>query len=212
MNRIIKKIKGLVRRAVRQYNTLGGGNNIRGVSWSRRLGNFVIAGTNNTVDIRSRLPKEVRIAVFGNNHRLVVEDGVVFKSGQIWFEDYDCEMVIGSGTTIEAAELAVAENGTKLTIGRDCMFSRGIRISTTDSHSILSVETECRINPARDIEIKDHVWLGYNVTINKGVTVGENSVVAGNSVVTKPVPSNSIVAGVPARVVKTGIFWSRQRV
>ena len=61
------------------------------------------------------------------------------------------------------------------------------------------------------IEIQNHVWLGYNVNINKGVIIEENSVVAGHSLVTKSAPSNSIVAGLPAKVVKTGITWSRTR-
>lgn len=162
--------------------------------------------------MRSRLPKDVCIFIYGNNHRLVIEEEVTFKQGKVWFEDHDCEIRIGAGTTIEEAELSVAENGTKIIIGKDCMFSKGVHVTTTDSHSIMSVESGQRTNMAEDIEIQNHVWLGYNVNINKGVTIEENSVVAGHSVVTKSVPSNSIVAGLPAKVVKTGITWSRTRV
>lgn len=90
------------------------------------------------------------------------------------------------------------------------MFSKGVRVTITDSRSIMSVESGQRINAAKDIEIQNHVWLGYNVNINKGIIIEENSVVAGHSVVTKSVPSNSIVAGLHAKVVKTGITWSRQ--
>lgn len=188
------------------------GNNVRGISLLRRFYSFEIVGVNNTIDVRSRLPKDVRIFIYGNNHRLVIEEGVTFKQGKVWFEDHDCEIRIGAGTTIEEAELSVAENGTKIIIGKDCMFSKGVRVTTTDSHSIMSVESGQRINTAKDIEIQNHVWLGYNVNINKGVIIEENSVVAGHSVVTKSVPSNSIVAGLPAKVVKTGITWSRTRV
>lgn len=58
---------------------------------------------------------------------------------------------------------------------------------------------------AKPIIIEDNVWIGANARINKGVTVGENSIVAANSVVTKDVPKNSIAAGNPARIVKTDI-------
>lgn len=196
----------------RLCSKLGIGNNIHGISLLRIFVNFKIVGTNNTIDVRSRLPKDVCIFIYGNNHRLIIEEGVVFKKGQIWFEDHDCEIYVGAGTTIEEADLSVAENGTKITIGNDCMFSKGVRITTTDSHSIISIESGQRVNISKDIEIRRHVWLGYDVSINKGVLIEENSVVAGRSVVTKSVPSNSIVAGLPAKVVKNGITWSRARI
>ena len=55
------------------------------------------------------------------------------------------------------------------------------------------------------IIIGENCWIGSNVRICKGVTIGDNSVVAACSVVTKDVPANCIVAGNPAKVVKTDI-------
>ena len=52
------------------------------------------------------------------------------------------------------------------------------------------------------VKIGDNVWIGMNAVILKGVTIGENSVVAAGSVVTKSVESNAVVAGNPATVVK----------
>lgn len=120
-------------------------------------------------------------------------------------------MCIGARTTIEDAELSVAENGTKLVIGKDCMFSRGIHITTTDSHSIISIETGKRINFAKNVIIGNHVWLGYCVNVNKGVTIGDNSVVASHSLVTKSNLPNSIIAGIPAKLIKNNITWNRAR-
>lgn len=65
----------------------------------------------------------MQISIYGSNHTLVIEEGVTFKKWQIWFEDHDYYLSIGKGTSIEDANLAVAENGTKLTIGKDCMLS-----------------------------------------------------------------------------------------
>lgn len=53
------------------------------------------------------------------------------------------------------------------------------------------------------IRIKKNAWLGANVTVLPGVTIGENSVVSADSTVTKDVPDNVIVAGTPARIIKS---------
>jgi acetyltransferase-like isoleucine patch superfamily enzyme len=54
----------------------------------------------------------------------------------------------------------------------------------------------------KGIVLKRNCWIGANSVILPGVTVGENSVVAAGSVVTKDVPADTVVAGVPARVIK----------
>lgn len=58
---------------------------------------------------------------------------------------------------------------------------------------------------SKPIIICDNVWIGRNSIINKGVTIGENSIVAAGSIVTKNVPANCIVAGNPAKIVKTDL-------
>lgn len=141
----------------------------------------------------------------------MIDENVTIKKGVIWFEDNGCTIKIGKGTTIENAQLAVAEDGSNLHIGSDCMLSSNIRIITTDSHSIVDLSTGLRTNKAADVIIEDHVWIAYNVSVNKGCHIGKNAVIAGNSVVTKDVPCNSIVAGIPAKIVKTNITWDSKR-
>lgn len=65
----------------------------------------------------------------------------------------------------------------------------------------LSLETR-NITYSSPVIIGENVWIGSSSTILPGVTVGDNSVVAAGAVVTKDVPKNAVVAGVPARVVK----------
>lgn len=69
-----------------------------------------------------------------------------------------------------------------------------------------------KFSVSSDIVIGKNVWIGQYARVNKGVTIGDNSIVAANTVVTKDVPENSIVAGNPGRIVKTNIenterFW-----
>lgn len=177
-----------------------------------RFLNLDINGTNNLIIIKGKMSQDVHVMIQGNNHRLIIDKGVVFNKGQIWFEDHDCEIYIGARSTIGEASLAVAESGSKISIGEDCMFSQGIHVVTTDSHSIIKQDSSERINPAKNVLIGDHVWIARGVTINKGVTIESNSVIANNSVVTKSVPCNCIAAGIPAKIVKNNINWLRKRI
>jgi acetyltransferase-like isoleucine patch superfamily enzyme len=95
----------------------------------------------------------------------------------------------------------------KILIGGDCLWGSG-ELMTSDCHSIISQKTGSRINPALNIEIEDHVWFGARFLVLKGALVSRDSVVSTGSIVTSgEYPPNSILAGVPARVVKSGISW-----
>jgi len=59
-----------------------------------------------------------------------------------------------------------------------------------------------RTGPNAPVEIGDNVWLGINVTVTKGVTIGENTLVAAGSIVTKSLPANVVAAGIPAKVIR----------
>ena len=108
-------------------------------------------------------------------------------------------------------ELACIE-GTKIDIGCDCMFSRNIHIRTGDSHSVTNMSGE-RINTSRSIDISNHVWIGTEVIVLKGCSVGENSVVGAGSILSgKSYRGNSVIAGVPAKEIKQEITWKRERI
>ena len=109
--------------------------------------------------------------------------------------------------------LLAACESKKITVGNDCMFSNKIQLRTSDSHSILD-ENAKRINLGGDIEIGNHVWIGNEVMVLKGTTIPDNCIVGARSIVTASLcaPPNSIIAGIPARVVKTNINWKRERI
>lgn len=191
----------------------GTGNTIqRGTALLRRV-RVTVHGDNNrlTFDEGARLAN-VTITVRGNGHRLHIGAGVRLNHTELAFEDAGCTITIGAGTTIDGAHIAAAESGSAVTIGEDCMFSQGIYIATTDSHSILDAETRERINPAKDVTIGDHVWIGGWAKIVKGVTIEDSAIVGLGSVVTHSVPAHTAVAGNPARVVRKGVDWVRPRI
>lgn len=121
---------------------------------------------------------------------------------------------IGSYTLLNGA-LIMAEE--RIEIGSHCLISWGVGIADSDFHPLdpkqrwadaEALAPFAANRPARQplrsrpVIIADNVWIGMNSTILKGVTIGENSVVAAGSVVTKPVPANVVVAGNPAVITK----------
>jgi acetyltransferase-like isoleucine patch superfamily enzyme len=92
------------------------------------------------------------------------------------------------------------------------MLSYGIIIRNTDSHSVIDVKSGKRRNPAADIIVGDHVWIGMEALLTKGTHVSNNSIVGARAVLTKPyLDENISLAGVPAKIINTGISWDRKK-
>ena len=121
--------------------------------------------------------------VRGINHRCILQTG---KPGAT-------KITIGnrcgfSGVSIVADKEVVVE---------DCVHvGANAIIGDRDDHS------ELYASRPKPVRICKNVWIGMNATIMKGVTIGENAIVGAGAVVTKDVPTNAIVAGVPAKVIK----------
>lgn len=125
--------------------------------------------------------------------RINVESGAVLSLGS-GYMNYDC----------------VIDCFTSITIGDDVAISERVVIRDSDNHDIMSKGDNCNEDRpmSAPIVIGDHVWIGMNVLVLKGVTIGDGAVVAAGSVVTKDVPPRSLVAGVPAKVIKTDVEWN----
>ncbi|MBI1757717.1 MAG: acyltransferase [Actinobacteria bacterium] len=113
------------------------------------------------------------------------------------------ELVIGHGSNVNGlTKILVA---TSVRIGRDCTFSWDVQVLDNDFHT-LTVNGQPKPATA-PIVIGDRVWVGTRAVILKGVTIGDGAVVAAGAVVTRDVPPNAIVAGVPAAVVGHADAW-----
>lgn len=108
------------------------------------------------------------------------------------------DVEIGDNTWIGPNTALDGSGGLK--IGKFCSISSGVQIVTHDT--IRWSLSGGELAPEREaVEIGDYCFLGSNAVVTKGVKIGDSSVVGANSVVTKNVKPNSIVAGVPARVI-----------
>jgi acetyltransferase-like isoleucine patch superfamily enzyme len=189
------------------------GSNHR-VEWSNSrvmAGRIEISGTNNELIIGSNTRLwETTIKINGNNLRCFIGSHCRLRCLELIVEDNGSSLVIGSDSSGTGARLLAGEGG-RVEIGDDCMMSVGADVRNTDGHSILDLETRERANPAADVRIGKHCWIGLRAQILKGVTIGEQSIVGAGSVVVHDVPPCVIVVGTPARVVRSGITWVRER-
>lgn len=95
----------------------------------------------------------------------------------------------------------------KIVFGNTCRISWEVQALDTDFHKIKTLDGE-HLNPPKDIIIGNHVWIGSRVSIMKGVAIDDDCIVASGSVLTKPVEGkHQIIAGIPAKVVRTGVTW-----
>lgn len=112
----------------------------------------------------------------------------------------NAELTIGSGYLNSNVQIVCTD---KITIGEDVAIARDVIIRDTDSHDILDGKHQ----KTKPVFIGNHVWIGTRAMIMKGVTIGDGAIIAAGAIVTKDVPANCIVAGIPAKVIKTDIEW-----
>lgn len=172
-----------------------------------------VCGHDNIVKIDPGLTRlnNTSINIYGNHCSILIGAGCNLNNCRLYIEDNDGIIDLKRHVTItDYTELAVLE-GKRIIVGEDCLFSRNIYFRTGDSHSILDQSTGKRINPSEDITIGDHVWICQDVRILKGVTIGDNSIVAMGALLTKNIfPSHSIIGGMGGKIIKSGIEWSPQ--
>jgi len=171
-----------------------------------------IIGDNNRINIGSGcVLSNVYFRLRGSGHQIEFGEACrVSRGAVLWFEDREGVLRVGPRTTMVEIHIAVTEKA-KVIIGEDCMFANDIDIRTGDSHSVIDVKTGERLNHAGDVVISRHVWIAPHTVVLKGVDIGEDSIIATGSVVTKSCEAGVIMGGNPAKVIKTDISWKRER-
>jgi acetyltransferase-like isoleucine patch superfamily enzyme len=137
----------------------------------------------------------------------------VGKRGKIRFGRF---VWVGDGTKIRCHEGEVVI-GAKTVLGQECTISAYRRVRIGEQcviadrgmfidfdHGIVEVERPIRVQGIykRDVEVGSNCWIGYGACVLRGVRVGDNSVLGTYSVVTKDVPANAVVGGIPAKVIR----------
>ncbi len=127
-----------------------------------------------------------RWAWIGHGSKIRVHEGEV---------SIGAKTVMGQECTISAYQ--------SVSIGRECIIADRVMLIDFD-HGVVEVDRAIREQGIykRDVRVGHNVWIGYGACVLRGVSVGSNSIVGTNAVVTRDVPENAVVGGVPARTIR----------
>ena len=119
-----------------------------------------------------------------------------------------CRIDIGKGAQLKLCSGFLNYNSTicchtKITIGKECFISENVFIRDSNNHEIV----RAGYVKAAPITIGNHVWIGMGAKILSGVHIGDGAVIASGSIVNKDVPPNTLVGGVPAKVIRENVVW-----
>jgi acetyltransferase-like isoleucine patch superfamily enzyme len=152
----------------------------------------MVSGSRIQIGARCVLCSDSQINALGINHPVVLR---TLRPG--------AEIVIGGDTGMSGGSICAAGS---IRIGTGCLIGANVTLADTDFHALNPVNRRYNRNPdeiaVRPILIEDNVFIGADVVVLKGVTIGKNSVIGAGSVVTRDIPENTIAAGNPAKVIK----------
>lgn len=206
MNFSIKAINNFFQ--IKKYFSIVKNNTLK-IETSLKQSRINIKGQNNFINIKKAKLKRLKIAIYGNNNLLEIDKNCSLRNLDIIIQGNDLKLIIKENTYIAGAHVVCAGKGSSIIIEKDCFIGSNIEIRNNDGHTIF--ENGKVINESRDILIQENVWICENVKVLKGANIGSNSVVALNALVScGGYDNNVILAGVPAKIIKRDITWSRE--
>lgn len=165
------------------------------------------SGNSNVIELNNCEVYNCVIFLRGRGHKLIIEKGARLHNLWIKIIGNENTVHIGSKSSFGSGHIIAGGKGTSIRIGENCMIADGVDIWSTDTHSI--IQNEVLINEPASISIGNHVWIGKDVAVLKGVTIGDNAVVGMRSLVTKNIKANTLNVGFPAKEIKQEINWNR---
>jgi acetyltransferase-like isoleucine patch superfamily enzyme len=148
------------------------------------------------------------LAFIGPGVTIQVADGAHVELGRWSWVGHGCKLRCHEGEISIGAKTVLGQECTisayrHVSIGRECVIADRVMMIDFD-HGMVEVERPVRLQGIykREVRVGNNVWIGYGASILRGVTVGDNAVIGTGAVVTKDVPANAIVGGVPARLIR----------
>jgi acetyltransferase-like isoleucine patch superfamily enzyme len=158
-----------------------------------------------------RLGRRLRLdglAFIGPRCQLEVGPNAVLELGRWSWVGHGCKIRCHEGTVSLGAKSVMGQECTisafqHVSIGRECVIADRSMLIDFD-HGMADVERPIRVQGIykRDVRVGHNVWIGYGACVLRGASIGDNAVVGANAVVTRSVPANAVVGGVPARLIR----------
>lgn len=162
------------------------------------------------------VPPRVRIRCCGNNNRVeFVAPHSNFQAditiGALGEPVHDCLVRFERDCSCAETRIMLMESGSELKVGEGARIAEKTEIWLTDTHAIFDSDGNL-INRGREVTIGKHVWICTRAVIMKNTVIPDDCIVAYGAIVSgrKATEPGSILAGNPAKVVKTGIRWSQE--
>jgi acetyltransferase-like isoleucine patch superfamily enzyme len=152
-----------------------------------RLDGLAFIGPGCSIEVGERGVLELgRWSWLGHGCKVRCHEGVV---------SIGAKSVLGQECTISAYQ--------HVAVGCECVIADRVMLIDFD-HGMVEVERPIRVQGIykRDVNVGHNVWIGYGACVLRGVTIGDNAVIGTNAVVTRSVPANAVMGGVPARIIR----------
>lgn len=179
-----------------------------------KIDGFIIefTGNDSVVELYEPLPTITNCyCKLASNCSITIQSSRYYLNGLCIHQNADfSKLTIGENFSCNPTRILYDEPAQSITIGSGCMFASNIMVRISDAHSIIDMTTGKVLNSGKSIHIGNNVWIANDCTILKGVQIMDNCVIGTRSLVTKPIEqSHALIAGSPAKVKKTNIFWDR---
>jgi acetyltransferase-like isoleucine patch superfamily enzyme len=158
-----------------------------------------------------RLGRRLRLdglAFVGPRCQLEVGPNAVLELGRWSWIGHGCKIRCHEGAVAVGAKSVMGQECTisafqHVSIGRECVIADRVMLIDFD-HGMVDVETPIRLQGIykRDVRVGNNVWIGHGACVLRGASIGDNAVIGTNAVVTRSVPANAVVGGVPARLIR----------
>jgi acetyltransferase-like isoleucine patch superfamily enzyme len=140
--------------------------------------------------------------------KLEIGRGAVLRLGRWTWIGHGCKIRVHEGEVEIGAKTVVGQECTisafqHVSIGRECIVADRVMLIDFD-HGASEVERPIRAQGIykRDVRVGHNVWMGYGACVLRGVEIGDNAIVGASAVVTRSVPDNAVVGGVPASIIR----------